>query len=88
MTELNIINEKTNELFSRKEIEAEINSDSTPKKEEITELIAKKFSVLGESIKIDGIHGNFGSSLFSITAKIYNSVEEKNSTEKKQKEKK
>ena len=50
--------------------------------------LAEKFSVPEENIKIKGIHGKFGSKIFSIAANIYASAEAKDAVEiKKKKEK-
>ena len=83
--EINIIQEKHNIFFNRKEIKAAISSEITPSRAHILELLSKKFSVPPENIKIKGIKGNFGTRDFSIKANIYSSPKEKNIVEVKKK---
>jgi ribosomal protein S24E len=82
---LKILTEKENPFFNRKEIEANIEADITPKKSEAEELISKKFSISPENVKVKGIKGKFGSKDFIITANVYSSKEHKNKTEAKSK---
>jgi len=85
MDSIKIIQEKENNLFKRKEIQAEINALKVPSKEELSELIAKKFSAEKQAIVIEKINGKFGSSLFMISAKIYHSSADKDKIEPKSK---
>lgn len=82
---LKIIEEKNNPLFGRKEIKAVIESEKTPSRAQVLELLSKKFSASPESIKILGIKGSFGVKKFSIEANIYQSKEEKEMVELKKK---
>jgi len=89
MTEIKIIQEIENPLFSRKEIQFEIDSEITPSHEEIIKLISEKFSTDASKIKIHKIEGKFGVKKFLIIVDIYNSKEDKESYEiktKKQRE--
>ncbi len=89
MEEIKIINEKTNPLFNRKEVELLVSADSNPKTKEAEELVAKQFSSNLENVKIKKISGNYGIKKFTITANIYDSKELKDKTEiKPSKEKK
>ncbi|MCK4552941.1 hypothetical protein KAT80_01940 [Candidatus Pacearchaeota archaeon] len=86
---MEIINEKENKLFNRKEIQINIEAEITPSHEEAKKLISEKFSTQPENIRIKKILGKFGSKVFEISANIYFSEEEKNKTEifsKKEKE--
>ena len=83
--EFEIIKEKENPLFKRKEIQVSLDAQITPNKNEMTESIAQKFSTQPENIIIKGIHGRFGSKNFIINANIYSSKEEKEKTEPKRK---
>ncbi len=83
--ELEIIKEKENLLFARKEIQASVETQVTPSRNEIQELIAQKFSTQRENVSINGIHGRFGSKTFMINANIYSSKEEKEKNEPKSK---
>lgn len=81
MEDLKIISEKENPLFNRKEVNAVIKAKSSPKREEITDLLAKKYSTSWENVKIKGVNGSFGSEDFKVEANIYSSKEEKDKTE-------
>ena len=82
---LKILEEKNNQLFRRKEIKASLESEITPSRIYILELLSKKFSVFPENIKIKGIKSNFGVKNFKIEANIYHSKEEKEAVELKKK---
>ena len=87
---MEVINEKENKLFNRKEIQINVEAEVTPSHEESKKLISEKFSTQPENIRIKKIAGKFGSKVFEISANIYSSEEEKNKIEifsKKQKEK-
>lgn len=85
MENFKILQEKENPLFERKEIEISIESDITPKKQEIEKLISEKFSSQVENIKVKKILGRFGSRIFNILANIYSSKENKDNIEPKSK---
>lgn len=82
---LNILEEKDNQLFKRKEVKAVLDSEKTPSREEVLELLSKKFGTPKENIKIRGIRGKFGVKNFSIEANIYSSEKEKEAVELKKK---
>jgi len=82
---LKILEEKHNSLFRRKEIKAALESETTPSRSHVLELLSKKFETPKENIKIKGIKGNFGIKNFSIEANIYPSKEEKEMVELKKK---
>lgn len=82
---LKILEEKHNPLFKRKEVKAVIESEITPSRTNILELLSKKFSVSPEHIKIIGIKGSFGVKSFNIEANIYSSEGEKDAVELKKK---
>jgi len=81
MKNFQVISEKENKLFSRKEIEAEVGAEVTPRLVEMNKLLSEKFSVLPENIRIKKIAGKFGSKTFAISANIYNSKEDLKKTE-------
>jgi ribosomal protein S24E len=85
--EFEIIKEKENPLFKRKEIQISLEAQVTPSKNEMIDLIAKKFSTQSENISMKGIYGKFGSRNFTINANIYSSKEEKDEVESKKKNK-
>lgn len=86
--ETKVINEKQNNLFKRKEVLFEIESDSTPSYPDMENLASKKFSTLKENVKVKGIRGKFGSKKFAISIFIYDSEQDKNEIEPKIKIKK
>ena len=83
--ELEIIKEKENPLFGRKEILGSIEAQITPSNNEVENLIVEKFSTQPENISLKGIHGKFGSKSFMVNANIYSSSEEKKKAEPKKK---
>lgn len=83
--EIKDIKETKNLVFERKEVEVIITSESNPKNKDVAELLAKKFSVPENAIKIKGIYGKFGVKEFQIKANIYKSKEEKDKIERKTK---
>jgi len=85
MDSIKILQEKENNLFKRKEIKAEIHASKAPSKEEISGMLAKKFSADKQAIVIENIRGKFGSSSFMIFAKIYHSEKDKEKIEPKSK---
>lgn len=85
---IEIINEKKNPIFNRKEIILEIESEITPSHVEAEKIVYEKFKPAPESVKIKKISGKFGSKNFKISANIYSSKEERENIEAKPKEKK
>ena len=83
--EFEIIKEKENLLFGRKEIQISVEAQVTPSRNEIKDLIAQKFSTQPENISIKGIHGKFGSKNFTINANIYSSKQDRDKMEPKNK---
>ena len=83
-----IINEKNNPLFNRKEIILEVESEITPSHVEAEKIVSEKFKAPSETFKIKKIQGKFGSKIFQISANIYSSKEEKNNIEAKPKKEK
>jgi ribosomal protein S24E len=88
MDSVNIIENKENSLFKRKEVKIVVESRSSPSIKEAEKFVSEKFSANEESIKIKGVYGKFGRTTFLISANIYLSKEEKDKTEQKPKEKK
>jgi len=87
-SELKILHEKENPLFSRKEVQIIINSDKTPSKEDSLKLLSDNFSVSPECIAIKTIKGKFGRDEFTITSNLYKSEDAKNRVEPRLKKKK
>jgi len=78
---MEVINEKENKLFNRKEIQINVEAEVTPSHKEAKKLISEKFSTLPENIRIKKIAGKFGSKVFEISANIYSSKEDLKKTE-------
>lgn len=85
---MEITKEHKNPLFNRKEINVLMESEITPSHKDVEKMLADKFSVDAEAIKIKTIKGKFGKKEFLIDAHIYHSKEEKDKIERKPKEKK
>lgn len=77
-----------NELFNRKEVEAIVSSEVTPKKSDVLKLISEKYSMPEDNIKIKGVYGKFGTKEFKVTAHVYKTKKDKEKTEKKTKQEK
>ena len=88
MENINILEEKENPLYNRKEIKIIGKSKINPNKIDSEKLISEKFSKPVENIVIKKIKGKFGRDTFLITANIYNSKEDKEKTEFKSKKEK
>lgn len=85
---IQIIDEKNNPLFNRKEVILEIESEITPSHTEVGKIVSEKFKTSSENFKIKKIHSRFGSKVFKISANIYSSKEEKENIEAKTKKEK
>ena len=83
--DLKIIEEKANPLFNRKELQLKVQAKIIPSRAEIGKLISEKFSTPLENIEIKKISGKFGSNSFDIITFIYESKEDRMSTESKPK---
>ena len=85
---LKITHEKQNPLFKRKEIQANLEAEIVPSKQETIKKLSEKFAVPEDAIKILTIKGLFGTKIFNISANIYPSKEELDKIEIKTKKKK
>ena len=85
---IQIIDEKKNNLFNRKEIILEVELEITPSHVEAEKIVSEKFNTPSEALKIKKIHSKFGSKTFQISANIYSSKEEKENIEAKSKKEK
>jgi len=85
MENFKILEERENPLFARREIKFNVEAEVTPSHVEVEKLISEKFSASSETMKIRGIHGRFGSRIFTISVNIYNSREDRDKTEPKSK---
>jgi ribosomal protein S24E len=83
MENFKIKHEKENPLFSRKEIIVEIKGQTNPKRIDVENSLAERFSSNPDSVKADRIISRFGSDIFTIHARIYKSKEDKDNIEPK-----
>ncbi len=83
---INIIDEKQNPLFNRKEVLLEVEAEITPSHADAEKIISEKFSTQPDAFKIKKIEGSFGSKVFKISANIYPSKKEKDDIEFKTKQ--
>ncbi|MDO8622865.1 MAG: hypothetical protein Q7R52_01355 [archaeon] len=88
MEQVQILEQKENPLFKRKEIKVIVKSPSTPSFVESSKFISEKFSAPEDNITVKKIQGKFGRGTFLIEANIYSSKSEKDKIEPKPKEKK
>ena len=86
--EFKTIIDTQNPLFNRREIEGEVYAEVTPSRVEVRKMIAEKFSISPQAIKIKKITGQFGSNVFLIDINIYPSQEKKDAVEFKTKKEK
>jgi len=85
---IEILEDRENPLFKRKLVKLIVESKITPSKIESMKIISDKFKVDESKIVIDKVQGKFGRNTFLVEAKIYNSLEDKETIEPKVKEKK
>ena len=85
MENINIIEERENPLFKRKEIKLSVDAEVTPSHADARKIISEKFSTNEENIRIKNILGKFGSKTFTISTNIYVSEQDKLDTEGKSK---
>jgi len=85
MENFNIIEQKENPLFKRKEIKFSVDAEITPSHTDTRKIISEKFSIPEENIRIKKILGKFGSKTFTISTNIYESEQDKLETEGKSK---
>lgn len=85
---MNITKDFRNELLKRREILSSLEADKNPGFKSVQEDIAKKCKVDAECVVIKKLWNNFGSKHFFAEAFVYDSVQDKESTEPKLKKKK
>ncbi len=73
---LEVVSERENPLFSRREVTLKVEADVVPSMTEARDAISEKYSSDKELIRIREIKSRFGSRTFLIIADIYESKEE------------
>ena len=84
---MEIIEDKQNELLSRREVKILVSSEKNPGFPEASKAVAEQFKAIEELISVRGIRGKFGRDTFLITARIYKNKEDKENLEKKKEKK-
>ncbi len=87
--ELEITSEQQNPLIRRNEIKGIVINNTAPHKFDIAKIIAEKYSVPVDALRVLTIHGKYGTNEFGIVANVYESKEERDKFEavsKKEKE--
>jgi len=84
--EINVIQEKANPLFSRKEVHVTVADSLTPSLTDARKIVAEQFSVDENLVRVRTVDSRFGSQTFTIIADIYDSLEEFNRIVKKTKQ--
>lgn len=82
---MKVINEFSNKLLNRREINAVMEAETNPGFEKTKKELAAQFGVSEDVMVVKSIKGRFGSHYFSIDAFIYNSIEDKEKIEPKKK---
>jgi ribosomal protein S24E len=85
---LEVKEEKANPLFDRKEVSVIVESDVTPKKQELIKAIADKSKAPEYNVVISNVLGKFGSKKIEVEAKIYDSINAREKLEGKAQDKK
>lgn len=77
MEQKQVLQEKENILFNRREIKILVESPTSPSMKQSQELIAKNLSSSEELIKVNKIKGKFGRNTFLINCDIYKTEEDR-----------
>jgi len=85
---MKIVNEFKNDLLKRKEIQFSIGAEKNPGFEGAMKALVDEFKVSEDSVVVKNIKNNFGKKEFFVEAFIYNTKEDKVSTERRVKVKK
>ena len=85
---IKIIEDKKNELFSRREIVFELEVDVTPSKADALKIVVEQTKAPEDFIVVKNVLGKFGSKVFKIVAFVYDSKEIKEEIEPRRKGKK
>lgn len=82
---MEILTNKENPLFNRKEVIGTIHSEIVPNKKELAKLLSEKLKSSEDAIKIRSLKGKFGQKIFTFDAHVYHNKEGMDSVEKKTK---
>ncbi|MFA6022640.1 MAG: hypothetical protein WC781_00975 [Candidatus Pacearchaeota archaeon] len=74
---MEILQTKKNNLLHREEIVASLESEITPSKTQVTQMISDQLKKPVENIVIEKIESNFGTKNVRVNAKVYNDVQSK-----------
>ena len=85
---MEILQDKDNFLFNRKEIKLIVEAEKSPSFEEASDILSENFKSDKDTIVIKGVRGKFGRNTFLISGFIYKTKDDKDKFEPKKKEKK
>ena len=85
---MEILQDKDNFLFNRKEIKLIVEAEKSPSFEEASEVVSKEFKAEKDNILVKEVRGKFGRNTFLISAFVYKTKEDKEKFEPKKEEKK
>jgi small subunit ribosomal protein S24e len=78
-----IISDKRNELLSRREVQFTLKYDgATPSRMQIIGKLCALLNIKEHQITLDTLHSSFGKTVMSGSARIYDSEESRNKTER------
>ena len=87
-SKMNIVEDKDNFLFNRKEVKVIVEAEKNPSYEEASSIVSEQFKSEKDNVLIKEVKGKFGRNTFLISAFIYKTKEDKEKFEPKKKEKK
>lgn len=82
---MNVVQDRQNPLLKRREVKVVVEAEKNPSMKEAAEIIAKQFKTGEEKAQVKLVRGKFGRNTFLIVANIYDSKEDKEKIEPKQK---
>ncbi len=81
MENFKVVREIDNKLLNFREVEAVSRFSKTPSKQEVLKMLCEKYKTNEECCVVRKIDGNFGTSAFTIIARIYPNKETRDKTE-------
>ena len=85
---MEIVEDKENFLFNRKEVKIIVQAEKNPSYEEASDMISKQFKSEKDNVVIREVKGKFGRNTFLISASVYKTKQDKERFEPKKEEKK
>ena len=85
---MEILEDKENPLFNRKEVKFIVQAEKNPRYDEAANIVSEQFKAEKDNIVVKLVQGKFGIDTFLVSAFIYKTKEDKEKFEPKKKEKK